>query len=77
MAASSLKAKLGRLRTWTRLGISRRTYETKRPWAGTGLTRDEFERFVDLLPDHVLQEIKLDGDAERLLRAALGNTNEA
>lgn len=73
MAASSLRAKLSRIRTWTRLGISRRQYESKRPWSGTGLTRDEFEHVVDLLPDHVLQEIRLDGDAERLLRAALGD----
>lgn len=69
---TGLKARLTRIRPWTRLGISRKAYETKRPWSGTGLTRDEFERVVLHMPDALLQEIRLDSDADKLLRAAFG-----
>ena len=54
---------------WAHLKLSRRQYETAKPWKKAGLSRDHFEGIVLALPNEVIEDLKLYADAERLAEA--------
>jgi len=57
---------------WAVLKVSRRAYETARPWKKAGLSRKQFEELLAMLPEGFAEQIHLEADAERLIAAAFG-----
>lgn len=41
----------------------------KKLWKAVGIERERFEKMLIALPDHVIQEMKLDADADKLIQA--------
>ena len=57
---------------WAILKVSRKQYCTARPWTRAGMSREQFEQILAILPEGMIDEIHLQADAERLIAAAFG-----
>ncbi len=57
---------------WAILGISRRQYDTAKPWKKAKMSKDEFAKLICLVPPEEIKSLKEHADAERLLEAAFG-----
>ena len=57
---------------WAVLVMSRREYEVKRPWKGTGMSRDKFAEELLKVPAEVINDIKLDAEVEVLVKKIFG-----
>ena len=68
----SLKTKLDRDKPWAKLRKSRQAYEADRPWKRAGMSREKFEEMVAIIPDALVDEIKINADAEALLEGIFG-----
>jgi len=60
---------------WAVLKVSRRQYETARPWKKAGLSRAAYEAILAELPEGFIDELHLEADAEKLLRSAFGEAD--
>ena len=57
---------------WAILKVSRRQYETNRPWVTANLPRKKFEELLIMLPDGFIDHCHRDAEAERLVEAIFG-----
>ncbi|WP_043637963.1 hypothetical protein [Desulfovibrio sp. TomC] len=57
---------------WAILKVSRRQYETKRPWVAANMPRQKFEELLTSLPDGFVDHCHRDVDAEKLVEAMFG-----
>jgi hypothetical protein len=57
---------------WAALGLSRRAYETSRPWKKARMQRDQFEEILLALPASLIEDIKDHAHAEALLEGIFG-----
>lgn len=57
---------------WAILGISRRQYDTAKPWKKAKMSKEEFAKLVCLVPPEAVKHLKDIADAEALLEAAFG-----
>lgn len=62
---------------WAILKISRRQYETVRPWKKSGMSRPMFEELLATLPEGFIDQLRLEADAERLLRTVFGEVDRS
>jgi len=51
---------------WAILGISRKQYETIKPWKKSNFSRDKFEELLSFFPNEAIQELKLHASADLL-----------
>lgn len=63
---SKVADKLKSEKPWAILGISRKRYEASKPWKGAKMSRDQFEQSLRLLPNEIVQEMKLHAAADLL-----------
>lgn len=61
------------LKPWDKLGISRRQYQASGPWKKAGIKRAVYEDILLSLPDEVLQGLKEEAEAERLVEMIFGS----
>jgi hypothetical protein len=54
---------------WAKLRMTRRQYETVRPWKKAGMGRGRWEELVLLIPDDAIDALKLEADADKLVEA--------
>lgn len=57
---------------WAVLKVSRRRYETARPWKKAGLSRAAYEAILADLPEGFIDELHREADAQALLRGVFG-----
>lgn len=57
---------------WAVLGMTRREYESKRPWKTAGVDRARFEEITSALPAELVQRIKEEAQAELLVEQIFG-----
>ena len=57
---------------WAILGISRRQYDTAKPWKKAKMSKEEFAKLVCMVPPEAIKRLKDHADAEMLLEAAFG-----
>lgn len=57
---------------WAILKVSRRQYETKRPWVTANVPRKKFEELLAMLPEGFIDHCHRDAEAERLVEAIFG-----
>jgi len=57
---------------WAKLRMTRRQYETARPWKNSGMGRQKWEEIVMLFPDETIEDIYRDVEADRLIEAIFG-----
>jgi len=57
---------------WAILGITRRQYDTAKPWKKAKMSKEEFSKLVSMVPPEAIKSLKEHADAERLLEAAFG-----
>jgi len=58
---------------WAILGITRRQYDTAKPWKRAKMTKEAFAKIVCMVPLEAIKSLKEHADAEMLLEAAFGN----
>ena len=68
--------KLKSEKPWAILKVSRRQYETARPWVKANLPRQRFEELLAVLPDGFIDHVHRDAEAERLISAIFGNPGD-
>ncbi|WP_243367332.1 hypothetical protein [Fundidesulfovibrio soli] len=56
---------------WAILGISRKHYESSKPWKRSKYSRDKFEQLLKLFPDEAIQVLKLNAAADLLTESCL------
>lgn len=57
---------------WAILGITRRQYDTAKPWKRAKMSKEEFGKLVCMVPPEAIKDLKDRADAETLLEAAFG-----
>lgn len=57
---------------WAILGISRRQYETAKPWKKARMSKGAFGKLLCMVPPEAIKKLKDVADAERLIEAAFG-----
>lgn len=57
---------------WAILGISRRQYDTAKPWKRAKMSKEKFAKLVCMVPPEAIARLKDVADAEVLLEAAFG-----
>ena len=67
-----LKDRLDRDKPWAKLRKSRLAYEADKPWKRAQMSREKFEEMVSVIPDHLIDETKINADAENLLKGVFG-----
>ena len=55
------------------LKIRRKQYATVRPWKNAGMSREQFEQILAVLPEGFIYAIQLEAGAERLIAASFGD----
>lgn len=60
------------LKRETVLKVSRRQYETAKPWKRAGVSRALFEELVFGLPEGFIDYCHMEADAEKLIEAMFG-----
>ena len=60
---------------WAILKVSRRQYETKRPWVAANMPRQKFEELITSLPDGFVDHCQRDAEAERLIETIFGKVD--
>ena len=60
---------------WAILKVSRRQYETKRPWVAANMPRQKFEEILTRLPDGFVDHCHRDAEADRLVEAIFGKVD--
>ncbi len=65
MKLQGLKAK----KHWAKLRMTRRQYETARPWKHSGMNRQKWEEVVLLFPDKTIEGIYREAEADRIIEA--------
>ena len=61
------------VKPWAKLRLSRQEYQKARLWKKAGLTRQDYEKIIDALPTEILDGLKLEAEAERLVNAIFKN----
>ena len=67
-----MKDRLDRDKPWAKLRKSRKAYEADKPWKRARMSREKFEEMVSIIPDALIDEIKINADAEALLEGIFG-----
>ena len=67
-----IKDKFCRIKPWERLDLSRKEYAATKPWKTAKMKRAVFEDILLMVPDELIQEWKLEGQADFLLKSILG-----
>lgn len=57
---------------WAILGISRRQYDTAKPWKKAKMSKEEFRKLHCMVPPEAIKRLKEGADAEMLLETAFG-----
>ena len=57
---------------WAILGISRRQYDSAKPWKKAKMSKEEFAKLICLVPPEAIKRLRDNADAEVLLEAAFG-----
>ena len=52
--------------------MTRREFETKRPWKAAGVSRDEFEEMTQIIPQEIVEQIKEEAQAARFVEEIFG-----
>ena len=65
---------LRRIKPWQRIGLSKRQYLTEKPWKGSDLSREKFERIMSVVPQEYLDELRITVEAEMLVEAVFGQS---
>lgn len=68
----SIAGKISPDKPWAILGISRRQYDTTKPWKRAKMSKEEFAKLVSMVPPEAIKRLKDVADAEMLLEAAFG-----
>ncbi|WP_129356220.1 hypothetical protein [Solidesulfovibrio carbinolicus] len=68
--------KLKAEKPWAILKVTRRQYETARPWVKANLPRKRFEELLAVLPDGFVDHCHRDAEAERLVSAIFGTSGD-
>jgi len=63
---------LKREKPWAKLRMSRKDYETRRPWKNSGVSRKRFEAYLGDFPDEAIDVLYREADAEKLVEAMFG-----
>jgi hypothetical protein len=58
---------------WAILKVTRRQYESQRPWKKAGISRARFEGLLAILPEGFVDHCHRDADAEKLITSMFGN----
>lgn len=61
------------VKPWQKLGVSRKQYTAAKPWKKAGIKREIFEEMIVAIPDHLLQEMKREREAQELVDILFGN----
>lgn len=69
-----LPAKITTEKPWAILGISRRQYDTAKPWKRAKMSKEEFAKLISMVPPEAIARLKDYADAEMLLEAAFGKS---
>ena len=72
MILASMLKKLKQEKPWAVLKVSRRQYETTKPWTRAGVSHDLFEELVLGQPDGFIDQCHTEADAEKLVEAMFG-----
>jgi hypothetical protein len=72
MILAPMLKNLKREKPWAVLKVSRRQYETTKPWTRAGVSRALFEELVLGLPDGFIDQCHMEADAEKLIEAMFG-----
>lgn len=57
---------------WAILGISRRQYDSAKPWKKANMSKEEFAKLVCMVSPEAIKSLKEQADVEMLLKAAFG-----
>lgn len=57
---------------WAKLRMSRKDYETRRPWKNSGVSRAQFEEYVAHFPDEAIDALYREAEAEKLVESIFG-----
>lgn len=68
----NLAEKISAEKPWALLGVSRRQYDTTKPWKKVNMTKDAFSRLVCTIPPEAIKILQDQSDAEKLLEAVFG-----
>ena len=60
------------IKTWQRMGITRRQYLAARPWKSAGMSRTKYERIIMAVPQEILTEIRITAEADSLVERIFG-----
>ncbi len=63
---------LKREKPWAKLRMSRKDYETRRPWKDSGVSRAQLEEYVAHFPDEAIDALYREAEAEKLVEAMFG-----
>ena len=72
MLSASMLKNLKREKPWARLRMSRKDYETRRPWTNSGVSRAKFEEYIAHFPDEAIDALYREAEAEKLVEAMFG-----
>lgn len=68
--------KLKEEKPWAVLGVSRRQYEIAKPWKKANMSKGKFEDILKMVPNEVIQDLKLYAMAELLTERMFESSNE-
>ncbi|WP_152555240.1 hypothetical protein [Desulfonatronum thiodismutans] len=69
----TLKDQLSRKKLWAILGITRKKYDTIKPWKKAGVSKEKYAEMLNLMPHEAMQILKDEADAERLVESIFGS----
>lgn len=72
MLSASMLKNLKREKPWARLRMSRKDYETRRPWKDSGVSRAKFEEYITHFPDEAIDALYREAEADKLVGAMFG-----
>lgn len=67
-----LKNKLGKDKPWAILGITRKHYESTKPWKNAGMSRTDFDNLVRSAPPEMVTTLWDEAHADQLVEAMFG-----
>ena len=69
-----LKDKFCAIKPWERLNLSRKAYAASKPWKTAKMKREFFEKILLSLPDELIQQWRLEGQTDFLLKQVFGDS---
>ena len=67
-----MKTYLSPFKPWEKLKISRKSYLSTKPWKKSGMSREKYEAVMMELPQTLIDEIRIEKEAEVLLENMFG-----